>query len=67
MYRRLIYENGGVVSSACHGACGLLNITLSDGCFLVDGRTVTGFSTTGERFATLKNRVPSALEHELRA
>lgn len=27
---REIYENGGVVSSVCHDACGLLNIT-SDG------------------------------------
>ncbi|MFE2962565.1 type 1 glutamine amidotransferase domain-containing protein [Streptomyces sp. NPDC059340] len=46
---REIYENSGVVSSVCHGACGLLNITLSDGTLLVDGRTVTGFSTAEER------------------
>lgn len=37
---REIYENGGVVSSVCHGACGLLNITLSDGSLLIDGRTL---------------------------
>ncbi|MFF8020516.1 type 1 glutamine amidotransferase domain-containing protein [Streptomyces sp. NPDC007896] len=63
---REIYENGGVVSSVCHGACGLLNITLSDGTLLVDGRTVTGFSTAEERVATVKKRVPFLLEDELR-
>ncbi|WP_033821037.1 type 1 glutamine amidotransferase domain-containing protein [Kitasatospora sp. MBT63] len=64
---RKIYENGGLVSSVCHGACGLLNITLSDGTLLVDGRTVTGFSTAEERVAMVKSRVPFALEDELRA
>ncbi|MFK4222794.1 type 1 glutamine amidotransferase domain-containing protein [Streptomyces sp. NPDC019890] len=63
---REIYENGGVVSSVCHGACGLLNITLSDGSLLVDGRTVTGFSTAEERVAMVKKRVPFLLEEELR-
>ncbi|MEV8017541.1 type 1 glutamine amidotransferase domain-containing protein [Streptomyces sp. NPDC086554] len=63
---REIYENGGVVSSVCHGACGLLDITLSDGSLLVDGRTVTGFSTAEERVAMVKNRVPFLLEDELR-
>ncbi|MEV6006924.1 type 1 glutamine amidotransferase domain-containing protein [Streptomyces sp. NPDC051976] len=63
---RQIYENGGVVSSVCHGAGGLLNITLSDGSLLVDGRTVTGFSTAEERVAMVKKRVPFLLEDELR-
>ncbi|MET8452142.1 type 1 glutamine amidotransferase domain-containing protein [Streptomyces sp. NPDC005209] len=63
---REIYENGGVVSSVCHGACGLLNITLSDGSLLVDGRTVTGFSTAEERVAMVKSRVPFLLEDEFR-
>ncbi|MFI8104637.1 type 1 glutamine amidotransferase domain-containing protein [Streptomyces sp. NPDC086023] len=63
---RQIYENGGVVSSVCHGACGLLNIRLSDGSLLVDGRKVTGFSTNEERVSFVKNRVPFLLEDELR-
>ncbi|MFJ5550908.1 type 1 glutamine amidotransferase domain-containing protein [Streptomyces sp. NPDC093225] len=63
---RRIYENGGVVSSVCHGASALLNITLSDGSLLVDGRTVTGFSTAEERVAMVKKRVPFLLEDELR-
>lgn len=63
---RQIYENGGVVSSVCHGAVGLLNITLSDGSLLVAGRTVTGFSTAEERVAMVRKRVPFLLEDELR-
>jgi putative intracellular protease/amidase len=63
---RDIYENGGVVSSVCHGACGLLNITLSDGSLLVEGRTVTGFSTAEERVAMVKSRVPFLVEDEFR-
>ncbi|MGW7528314.1 type 1 glutamine amidotransferase domain-containing protein [Streptomyces sp. NPDC054783] len=63
---RQIYEHGGVVSSVCHGASGLLDITLSDGSLLVAGRTVTGFSTAEERVAMVKNRVPFLLEDELR-
>ena len=31
---RMIYENGGYVSSVCHGAAGLFNISLSDGTLL---------------------------------
>lgn len=32
---RAIWEQGGIVSSVCHGYCGLLNVTLSDGTHLV--------------------------------
>ena len=35
---RRIYENDCVISSVCHGAVGLLNIKLSDGSLLIDGR-----------------------------
>ncbi|RSS81850.1 type 1 glutamine amidotransferase domain-containing protein [Streptomyces sp. WAC06614] len=63
---RTVYEQGGVVSSVCHGACGLLNITLSDGTHLVEGRTVTGFATIEEDVARVKDRVPFLLEDELR-
>lgn len=31
---REIWERGGVVASVCHGYCGLLNTTLSDGSYL---------------------------------
>ena len=41
---RDIYEQGGVVSSVCHGYCGLLNTKLSDGNYLISGKTISGFS-----------------------
>jgi len=40
---RAIHERGGVVSSVCHGYCGLLDTTLSDGALLVAGRRPAGW------------------------
>ncbi len=48
---REIWERGGIVSSVCHGYCGLLNTRLSTGGLLVAGRKVTGFSWTEEVLA----------------
>jgi putative intracellular protease/amidase len=63
---RKIYEEGGVVSSVCHGAVGLLNIKLSDGTLLVKGKQVTGFSDEEERLAELDKHVPFLTEDELK-
>jgi putative intracellular protease/amidase len=38
-----IYENGGVVGTAGHGAASLINIQLSNGKYLVAGKTLTCF------------------------
>lgn len=62
---RKIYENGGYVSSVCHGAAGLLNIKLSDGSLLVKGKKVTGFSNEEEKLAELDQYVPFLTETEL--
>ncbi|MCC6923445.1 MAG: type 1 glutamine amidotransferase domain-containing protein [Nitrosomonas sp.] len=62
---RKIYENGGVVSSVCHGAAGLLNITLSNGSLLVKGKQLTGFSNEEEKLAELDKFVPFLTETEL--
>ncbi len=64
---REIYESGGIVSSVCHGAVGLLNIRLSDGTPLVRGRKVTGFSNAEEKLAGLDQSVPYLTETELTA
>lgn len=64
---RKIYENGGVVSSVCHGAAGLLNIKLSDGSLLITGRKVTGFSNREEELAELDRFVPFLTEDEMSA
>ncbi|WP_428269643.1 type 1 glutamine amidotransferase domain-containing protein [Haliangium sp.] len=42
------YESGRIVAAACHGSSALLNTTLSDGSYLVEGKRVTGFSTAEE-------------------
>jgi putative intracellular protease/amidase len=55
---RTIYEKGGVVSSVCHGYCGLLNVRLSDGRLLIAGRRITGYSWIEEIAAGVAGRVP---------
>ncbi|KEK23364.1 type 1 glutamine amidotransferase domain-containing protein [Bacillus gaemokensis] len=60
-----IYENGGIVSSVCHGAVGLLNIKLSNGEYLINGKKVTGFSNEEERLVELDQFVPFLTEDEL--
>lgn len=62
---RQIYEKGGVVSSVCHGAVGLLNIKLSDGSLLVKGKQLTGFSNEEEKLAELDKFVPFLTETAL--
>ncbi len=39
----LIYENGGVIGTAGHGAASLIDIRLSDGKYLVQGKRMTCF------------------------
>lgn len=61
-----IYERGGVVSAVCHGVTGLLNIRLSDGSYLIDGRPVTGFANVEERLMGLAEKVPYLTETRMR-
>ncbi|OBK89537.1 type 1 glutamine amidotransferase domain-containing protein [Mycolicibacter sinensis] len=63
---REIFERGGVVSSVCHGYCGLLNTTLSDGSLLVADRRLTGFSWTEEVVARVDKLVPYNVEAEIK-
>lgn len=69
---RAIWEAGGVVAAVCHGPCALLNVTLSDGSYLIAGKPVTGFSETEEvRWAAsidlpVEQSVPFQLEPALR-
>lgn len=60
-----IYANGGIVSSVCHGAVGLLNIKLDNGEYLIKGKQVTGFSNEEEKLAELDQYVPLLTEDEL--
>ncbi|GEM30885.1 type 1 glutamine amidotransferase domain-containing protein [Nocardia neocaledoniensis NBRC 108232] len=63
---REIYERGGIVSSVCHGYCGLLNTTLSDGSHLVAGRNLTGFAWLEEVLARVDKLVPYNAEAEMK-
>lgn len=63
---REIFERGGVISSVCHGYCGLLNTTLSDGTLLVAGRKVTGFAWQEEVLARVNKLVPYNAEAEMK-
>lgn len=63
---REIWERGGIVSSVCHGCCGLLNTRLSDGSLLVDGRKVTGFAWQEEVLARVDKLVPYNAEEEMK-
>ncbi|KAJ5706543.1 hypothetical protein N7488_006344 [Penicillium malachiteum] len=63
---REIFERGGVVSSVCHGYCGLLNTKLSDGSYLVAGRNMTGFTWREEILARVNKLVPYNAEEELK-
>lgn len=61
-----IYETGGFVSAVCHGSAGLLNIQLTNGRFLLEGKTVTGFANLEEQLIRLTKAVPFLLEDELK-
>lgn len=60
-----IYENGGVASAVCHGPAGLVNIKLSNGKYLVDGKKINGFTNEEETAVKLENIVPFLLERKL--
>ncbi|RKT82123.1 Putative intracellular protease/amidase [Saccharopolyspora antimicrobica] len=62
---REFHESGKVVSSVCHGACGLLSAKLGSGEHLVSGRNVTGFSWPEEELAKREQVVPYSLQDEL--
>jgi putative intracellular protease/amidase len=63
---REIFERGGIVSSVCHGYCGLLNTELSDGSLLVAGRKLTGFAWSEELLARVDKLVPYNAEDEMK-
>lgn len=63
---RRIYERGGAVSSVCHGAAALLEVKLTDGSYLIEGKRLTGYSNLEELVALRRNQVPFLLETELK-
>ncbi|MDZ7742946.1 MAG: type 1 glutamine amidotransferase domain-containing protein [Bacteroidota bacterium] len=60
-----IYENQGVVAAVCHGPAGLVNLKLSDGSYLVDGKKVAAFTNEEEKVKDLDQVVPFLLADKL--
>lgn len=62
---RAIWEQGGVVGAVCHGPAALVNVTLSDGTYLVAGRQVAAFTDAEEQAVGLTEVVPFLLSSTL--
>lgn len=62
---RAVFEAGGVIGAVCHGPAALVNVRLSDGRYLVDGRDVSAFTDSEERAAGLETVVPFLLASTL--
>lgn len=63
------FEAGRPTAALCHGVAALVDVRLSDGSYLVAGRTVTGFANVEEDFgdAAVGTRImPFRVEDELR-
>lgn len=60
-----IYEQNGIVSAVCHGPAGLVNIQLSNGKYLVDGKKINAFTNEEEIAVKLDKEVPFLLESKL--
>jgi putative intracellular protease/amidase len=45
------YETGKPTAALCHGTCVLLEAKLSDGAYLIQGKTITGFANSEEDYA----------------
>ncbi len=60
-----IFENQGVVAAVCHGPAALVNVKLSNGKYLIDGKHVTGFSNAEEEAAKLTETMPFLLQTAL--
>jgi putative intracellular protease/amidase/ketosteroid isomerase-like protein len=62
---RHVYERGGVIAAVCHGPAALVNVALSDGSYLVDGRRVAAFTDEEESAVGLDGVVPFSLQAKL--
>jgi putative intracellular protease/amidase len=60
------YENGKIVAAVCHGVCGLLDVKLTNGNYLIHNKNTTGYSWFEETLAFRKSAVPFNLEAEMK-
>lgn len=64
---RTIYENNGVVSAVCHGTAGIVNLQLSNGKFLYEGKQINGFpdvfeDKTAKYYKTFRFSIEEAIK-----
>jgi len=64
---RTIYENKGIVSAVCHGTAGIVNLQLSNGRFLYEGKKINGFpdvfeNKTNTYYKTFPFSIEEAIE-----
>lgn len=59
------YESGKIVSAVCHGPAALVNVKLSDGSFLVNGKNVAAFTNGEEEEVQSTHVVPFLLADAL--
>lgn len=60
------YERGNVVAAVCHGPAALVNVKLSSGRYLVEGKRVAAFTDAEEKAVGLDGIVPFPLESKLK-
>ncbi|WP_298417255.1 type 1 glutamine amidotransferase domain-containing protein [uncultured Kordia sp.] len=62
-----VYEEGKVIGAVCHGPSALLNVILSDGSNLLDGKKINSFTKAEEKLDkhTLIDIIPFMLDEEL--
>ncbi|WP_216362553.1 type 1 glutamine amidotransferase domain-containing protein [Bowmanella denitrificans] len=60
-----IYEQGGIVSAVCHGTAALVDITLSNGEYLVANKPVAAFTKQEEADIGQLDIIPFLLEEKL--
>lgn len=48
---RSFYESNRVTAALCHGVAALIDVQLSDGSYLIAGKTMTGFANVEEEYA----------------
>lgn len=63
---RDMYEQGDIVAAVCHGPCALVNVKLSNGQYLVDGKAMAAFTDEEEHAVKLEHVVPFMLASTLK-
>ena len=60
-----IYENNGIVSAVCHGTAALVDLRLSNGKLLAEGRRVSAFTNEEEASLGTTEIVPFLLQDKM--